>query len=287
MRAKLIKLRKLKKLEARWSGLWSKQERLAFGRILNGFGNDDRVMVTRITDFLLNLKLTSFKKDLAFFGRLLQLLGWKEPVVGWLKKAAIAESKKIVYRKRNTRFPSKLDFQSTLEDLLSKQKAQEILFLACVLGSGRRGCEIARLETRDMAWISDKLVCKLPWSKTSLKPICFEIDLDLVEDWLEPVLDVGKIKAALAKSLKLEGSLFRENIHKNFTRILKGFNLHAIRSVTAIFMVRGGATDSEVMTQLGWVDNRMLLRYLRVTPGLVSGQLSVDAAIELVRNFAE
>ena len=248
---KQVKLSKLLKLEADWAMSWSAEEKLAWKRILSAFGADGKVDAMDLARRLLALRLTSLKKDLSFLGKLLIMSDWKEPAVNWIKKKIISESKAIVYNKRDTKFPDSRKFRATLSVLLTRNKIQEVLFLACALASGRRGVELERLMVEDMDWVQDTIVAKLPWSKTSLKPICFKINFDLVADWLQPVLELSKVKETMRRMMLNEGRLFRAGIHKNFGRNLDGFNLHSLRSVSAVFMVLAGRADADIMSQLG------------------------------------
>ena len=282
-----ITLKQIKKLKKKWGTMWSATEHQAYKRISKAFAAKKEMEADVVADSVLRLGLTSLKKDLSFLQRLLGMLGWKEPATAWLKASTLAKAKNVTYKKRSTVFPSSIEFKTSIEELLCKNKFQEVLFLAMVLASGRRGVEVQRLMVEDLDWVDDELVARLPWSKTSVKPVVFKVQLDLVAEWLEPELEVARLKASLGKMMKGTGKLFKDNIHKNIGRSLKGFNLHSLRSVAAVFMILNGSADSTIMRQLGWADARMLLRYVRMAPEVLKGQTSVDAAMMVVKKFAD
>ena len=273
-------------LEKNYAVAWSVTEKSAFKRLAALLADRKKVATMKVVRGLVDLGLTSIKKDLSFFCKLLTVLGWSSVEVEWLKAAGIEMTKKITYKKRDTVFPDKEVFQNNLSFLLGEGKAEAALFVAATLASGRRGVEVSRLTGENLAVIDGKLVAKLDWSKTSVKPICFQIDFEQVSEWLEPVLSVAKVRDAMASFIDRPGSVFAENIHKNIGKRL-GFSLHALRSIKAIFMLVGGFEDKDIKNQLGWTDDRMLLRYVRMDPRIVKGQMSVEQALEIVQRFSK
>ena len=284
---KLLKVKKMLVLKDSYSVAWSSSELGAFKRLEKLTRGGSKMAVLDLVQRLVELKLTSFKKDLSFLLKLLKVLGWSEVELSWIRATGLAKSKKITYTKRHTVFPDTSTFQKGLSGLLADGKAQAALFVCMVISSGRRGVEVSRLKIENLSWIDEKLVGKLEWSKTSVKPVVFEMDFDQVKEWLEPVVSIGKVKDSIrAMMQENSGLMFSETIHKNLGKKL-GYSLHALRTVKAVFMLRAGHSDSEIKNQLGWVDDRMLLRYVRMDPRILKTQTSMDEAMKIVMKFSQ
>lgn len=269
-------------------GILSLNDKRAAGR-LEVFMNQEKkrkIDAVKIIDKLASLNLASSSKDLNFFLTCLETIKVNKGSLKLLRKYAARKAKAIKPQKRPTKFPTQQNFHLTVTTLLTKKKFSKVLFLCLVLATGRRGVEIQRLSGAN---IIDKgngvFLARLDWSKKSVKPSYFDINLQSVKDWLGEVVDLEivnqKLRAACGKNLPL----FKRNIHKNMNRDLVNFSLHSLRTVKSIFMLRQGCSEGEIMKQLGWQDQRMVTRYIRIDPDLLKRSQGMDEALKWVEKF--
>lgn len=257
-------------------------------RILGIFAseNKSKLQAVSILEKLAQKNLASSAKEIRFFIIMLKAMKMNQGYVQFLEKFGKRLIKNIKVKSRPTKFPSYERFDASLRSLFSKGKYVKGLFLAVVLASGRRGVEIQRLKGADI--IEKKpgvFLARLEWSKKSVKPSFFVIDLDSVKPWLDKSLDLNQAKSLIRSQIGNSRNIFPKNIHKNLNRELSNFTLHALRTVKCIFMLREGLCEEEVMRQLGWQDKRMFLRYLRAEPDLLKNCANVNDALAWVEIF--
>ena len=188
--------------------------------------------------------------------------------------------------------------------------------MSIVTASGRRGKEVAELRGQDLNWDerTKNFWVRLPFSKTSACPTVFTFDFFEVEEWLGEVLDLRAATDNLIQISTSKGSIFRKNLHKNFSRHLEGFNLHGLQgglhalviyqedvsilffeypvrqgadlplcSFRAVHMLISGKSEENILSNLGWSDPKSLLRYVRVGLEKASGFESVDEALKVMQ----
>ena len=267
---------------------WSKDEKLAGKKLLEHMRSSGKSSISagEGLEFIVSLRLSAARKDVAFLCTMLLILGQSGEKVRIFRKAAMRRLKKISVEKRDVKIATKQKFQNSLLTLISKNKLPELVFLCLVLCSGRRGIDVSRLCRENITELEEgKFLARLEFDKRSTKPTVFLINLQEVQDWLVGIVNIENLNAWLRQQARGKGQIFNEKIHKNLGRFLDGFSLHSLRSVRAVWLLKEGFSEEDVKVRLGWLDDRMLLRYLRTSPEVLRGCSTLDEALLLLQDI--
>ena len=267
---------------------WSKDEKLAGKKLLDFLlaSGKPSISAGEGLDFIVGLRLSAARKDVAFLCTMLIILGQNEEKVRVFRKAALRRLKKVTVEKREAKIATKQKFKNSLLTLVAKNKLTDLVFLCLVLCSGRRGVDISRLCRENITEFENgKFLARLEFDKRSAKPTVFVINLQEVHDWLDGIVIIENLNAWLRQQARGKGRIFEGKIHKNLGRFLDGFNLHSLRSVRAVWLLKDGFSEEEVKVRLGWLDDRMLLRYLRASPEVLRGCGTLDEALILLQDI--
>ena len=269
---------------------FSKDEKLAGRRLIQFLKSQQgrEVEVKLCLDFIFGLKLSAGRKEISFLCVMLEALGENRAEVELIRKASLRKLKTIKVEKRILRLASKENFKLTIVNLAKKGKFEEILFLVLALTTGRRGADLERIRKENLLEVQEgKFLAKLDFDKRSAKPIFFPIKVEEVKEWLDGLVSREKVNAWLRQKSREEGLLFRKNLKKNLGRFLKDFTLHSLRTIKAVWLLFEGVREDEVKRRLGWVDDRMLIRYVRSDPGVLRDCESLEEALFVLDGFLE
>ena len=267
---------------------WSKDEKLAGKKLLEHMRCTGKPSISagEGLEFIVSLRLSAARKDVAFLCTMLIILGQSGEKVRVFRKAAMRRLKNVSVEKRVAKIATKQKFQNSLLTLITKNKLAELVFLCLVLCSGRRGIDISRLCRENITELEDgKFMARLDFDKRSARPTVFVINLQEVHDWLDGIVITENLNAWLRQQASGTGRIFDGKIHKNLGRCLDGFNLHSLRSVRAVWLLKDGFSEEDVKIRLGWLDDRMLLRYLRTSPEVLRGCGTLEEALILLQDI--
>ena len=271
-----------------FNSLWNKDERLAGKRLLKFLNENflERAHVEECLQFIFDLKLAAARKEISFLVQLLEMLGENRAEVDLVRRSALRKLKSIDVNTRPLKLPTREKFRKSILNLVAKGRFEEILFLSVVLSTGRRGIDVARLQKQQIFPLENsKFMAKLKFDKRSVKPTCFIIDFAEVREWLDGVVSVQRLNEFLLRRSNETGDLFKKNIQKNLGRFLEGFNLHALRTIKAVWLILQGHTQEEVTRRIGWTDDKMIIRYLRADPAIFATCQGIDEAIVILKEF--
>ena len=269
---------------------FNKDERLAGRRLISFLkGRGEREVAVGIClEFIYSLKLAASRKEVAFLCLMLEALGENAAEVELIRKAALRELKTIKVEKRKMRLATKENFRKTILKLAEKEKFEEIMFLVVALATGRRGIDVVRVNKENLLEVQPgKFLAKLDFDKRSVKPVFFTISVEEVKDWLEGLISLDRFNGWLRQRCGEVGFLFRKNLQKNIGRFLQDFTLHSLRTIKAVWLLLDGCSEDEVKRRLGWVDDRMLIRYVRSDPGVLRDCRNLEEALFILDGFLE
>ena len=147
---------------------------------------------------------------------------------------------------RNKRIPTSEDFTETCSSLESRGLLIERLLLLVMAASGRRQIDVTRLALEHIDVIGKlKYRFRLDFDKKNRHPVYGMIDFNSIPPEYVPG-SLADIDDEFRMAFRLERRPFKEVSAKNFSRRIKLFRPHSIRSLVAIHLTWLGLNDTRI-----------------------------------------
>ena len=233
----------------------------------------------KYAELIIKKGLSDAKKELRFYYEILELAGVKVSTFEFKYFRNKAKSIKRKKPKKPKPFVDLQLYRRLLNSLEQKKLTAEKVAMVIMLASGKRLCDIKRLDSGSISWISENVFSvHIEKEKCNTLPKNYSVDLsDVPAGWCtEEEVEEAK------KWLKSQGSGMQELSVAKLRQEAK-FKLHSLRSVNCIHRVIAGESKEDIMAKIGWKSISSFDRYCKIDFFAIKKMASMDAVISKIK----